>query len=109
MTTALWFTLYVYVFWLLFLAVMALKSCWGGLHVITKILAVPGVLVAFAIDVSFNWSFAIVIFLDRPREATLSQRMGRYKVAGSGWRYWLAIRICGYLLDPFEVGGHCRR
>ena len=95
-----------YLLWLLFLAVMALQHAWPSLPVLVRALAVPAVVVAIVLDVAFNLA-ASIPFADLPREWTLSQRMGRYK-AGSGWRCRIARWVCANLLDPFDIGGHCR-
>ena len=62
--------------------------------------------VAAALDLVLNL-LASVPFLDWPHEATFSQRMGRYK-ADATWRTPIARWICANLLDPFQMGGHCR-
>ena len=95
-----------YVLWVMFLAVMALANAWRDLTMFVKVLALPAVVVAILLDIAFNLA-ATVIFFDLPREATFSQRMSRYK-QGSGWRCRVACWVCGNLLDPFQVGGHCR-
>lgn len=99
--------LLTYVFYFAFLAVMALKSKWDSLYTVTKVIALPGVIAAALLDIGFNWTIAVVLFLDLPREATFSQRLGRY-VPLQTWRGTLARWICSRLLDPFDVGGHCR-
>jgi hypothetical protein len=101
------FVLYAYVLWVLFLAVMALYAVWRELPMFTKALAVPGVLVAVVMDVGLN-IVATIPFLDLPHELTFSQRMGRY-IRNPSWRTPIAKWICGNLLDPFQVGGHCSR
>ena len=104
---------YAYLLWALFIAVMALRWAWYRLTLPVKVLAAPLVLVAFTADLVFNL-MATVPFIDLPREATFSQRMGRYKATviggkiGQGWRAAVARWVCSTLLDPFEIGGHCR-
>ncbi|HEX8988709.1 MAG TPA: hypothetical protein VF816_12190 [Rhodocyclaceae bacterium] len=100
------FLLYSYVVWVLFLAVMALYAAWPRLPKVTRVLAVPAVAVAVILDVGLN-IVATIPFLDLPHEWTFSQRMGRYKHEQS-WRTPIACWICANLLDPFQVGGHCR-
>lgn len=100
------FSLYAYVLWVLFLAVMALYAAWRTLPIVTKVLAVPAVGIAVVMDIGLN-IVATVPFVDLPHELTFSQRMGRYKNAPS-WRTPIARWICANLLDPFQVGGHCR-
>ena len=102
---AAWFGV-AYLLWCAFLAVMALANVWRDLPIVTRVLAVPAVLFAVCLDVAFNLA-ATVIFIDLPREATFSQRMGRYK-RESGLRSKIARWVCANLLDPFQVGGHCR-
>ncbi|GAB2181824.1 hypothetical protein DLREEDagrD3_20470 [Denitratisoma sp. agr-D3] len=101
-----WLALATYVFYFAFLAVMALRNRWSNLYTVTKVIVIPGVLVAVLFDILFNWTVATVLFLDLPREATFSQRLGRY-IPRSDWRGSLARWICSRLLDPFEIGGHC--
>lgn len=105
MTIVIFFA-YCYVLWVLFLCVMALANAWKTLPIFTKVLALPAVIVAIILDVGLNLA-ALLIFLDLPREATFSQRMGRYKKDLS-WRTPIARWICSNLLDPFERGGHCK-
>lgn len=96
-----------YVLWVLFLAVMALRHAWPGLPAFTRALAVPAVAVAILLDIAFNIA-ASMVFMDFPREATFSQRMSRYKRDDAGWRCRAARWVCANLLDPFDIGGHCR-
>jgi len=103
---ALWFILYAYVVWFAFLAVMALKASWHRLSLPVKILASPGVLSALLADIVLN-VFASVLFLDLPRQWTFSQRIGSYKKRND-WRSAPSWWICENLLDPFEIGGHCK-
>lgn len=106
MTAALIFAALAYLLWVLFLAVMALQHAWARLPGLVRALAVPAVAVAIALDIAFNL-LASVLFADLPREWTFSQRMGRYK-RGDDWRAAVARWCCANLLDPFEIGGHCR-
>jgi uncharacterized protein with PQ loop repeat len=65
-------------------------------------------LVGLAFDVLYNVIIGTIIFLDLPREATLTARLIRYKKAG-GWRGKVANYICANLLDPFDPSGcHCK-
>lgn len=107
MTALLDVPLLAYLLWVAFLAAMSLRLAWYRLTLLVKVLAVPLVLVAFALDLVFNL-VATVLFLDLPHEATFSQRMGRYKAGASGWRATVARWVCANLLDPFQNGGHCR-
>lgn len=99
--------IYAYVLWAAFLAVMSLRWAWYRLPIVTRVLAAPLVLLAFAGDLVFNL-LASALFFDFPAEATFSQRMGRYKEQQTGWRAAIARWVCANLLDPFQQGGHCR-
>jgi len=103
--------LYAYVLWAAFLAVMSLRWAWYRLPLATRVLAVPLVALAFAGDLVFNLLASIPLG-EFPQEATFSQRMGRYKswapFRPTHWRVKLAQWVCANLLDPFEIGGHCR-
>ncbi len=101
------FALYAYVLWVLFLAVMSLYAAWRTLPTFTKALSLPAVVIAVIMDVGLN-IVATIPFLDLPHELTFSQRMGRY-IRNPSWRTPIAKWICGNLLDPFQVGGHCSR
>lgn len=107
MTATLVLAAAAYTLWVLFLAMMALKHSWTSLPPIVKALAVPAVAVAIVLDIAFNLA-ATLPFADLPAEWTFSQRMGRYKAKGFGWRARAAQCVCSNLLDPFEIGGHCR-
>lgn len=98
---------YAYLLWVLFLAVMALQWKWHELPTAIRVLAIPAVLAAVILDVLFNVTIGSVLFLEPPFQWTFSQRVGAYKMADS-WRKPIAVWICANLLDPFEIGGHCR-
>lgn len=101
--------LYAYLLWLLFLAVMALQTKWRALPKLVRAIALPAVLVAVAMDIVFNWTIGTLLFVRLPvrGEFTFSQRVGNYK-RRADWRAPVATWICSNLLDPFEVGGHCK-
>lgn len=108
MSTVMFVLGYLYILWVLFLSVMALKSKWTSLSLPIRVLAVPSVILALVMDIVFNWTLAVVLFLDMPHQWTFSQRVGEYK-RRAGWRATLAYWICDNLLDPFEVdGAHCK-
>lgn len=102
-------TIYTYVFYLLFVVTMGAKAAWPNLTVIPRTLLVPAALVAVVMDVIFNLIPATIIFLNLPRELLFTQRLDRYEEEGSGWRYRIAIWICQNMLNPFQQGGHCTK
>jgi hypothetical protein len=56
-------------------------------------------------DVLCNVLIATVVFLEFPREATISQRLRRLVQSPQGWRKSLAIWFAESLLNPFSNGG----
>lgn len=47
-----------------------------------------------------------ILFLDFPKEDTVSDRLSRYKNNHVGWRNKLAIWIGSHFLDPFDRRGY---
>ena len=93
------------ILWALFLAYSALLAQWKTLPLTTRILGGLIVLVAYVLDVAFNWSIGLLLGVTP--DWTLSQKCGRLK-RGDDWRAPVACWICRTLLDPFEIGGHCK-
>jgi hypothetical protein len=102
-TTALLFVGVLYLLWLGFVFTMHIKAQWDKLPLASKILGAPPAVLAYLLDVAVNWFVATVVFLDLPREATLTHRLQRYK---HGWRRTVARFVCEQLLNPFDPD-HC--
>jgi hypothetical protein len=102
-------TIYTYVFYLLFVVTMAAKAAWPTLSIVPTVLLAPPAVVAVVMDVIFNLIPATIIFLDLPHELLFTKRLDRYEAEGAGWRYTLALWICQNLLNPFQQGGHCTK
>lgn len=102
----------VYALWLFYLAAMNLRRAKeaGRLSRIALALAMPIIALAVAIDVAINLTLATLVFFDRPREWTVSERLSRYLVGPSPWRAEVAMWVGEHLLDPFDPSGqHLRR
>lgn len=56
------------------------------------------------LDVLLNWTFCIVLFLELPRELTISRRCMRHFKA-EGWRGDIARWLGRHALDPFDPRG----
>jgi len=104
----------LFAFWLLwvfFLAVMELRAARdAGLinrQADCYYLALSVLFVGYIIDFLVNVFVASVIFLEPPFEMTVTARVTRWK-KDEGIRGKIARWICAKLLDPFQVGGHCR-
>ena len=100
--------IYTYTFYFAFLAVMLLKAKWDALPLPMKVLSAPGVIIAYFMDIAFNYSIATILFLQGPQEFTFTARLSRYKTEG-GLRGKVATWLCVNLLDPAEIGGHCTK
>jgi len=60
----------------------------------------------YIIDVLFNWIYGSVMFLELPRELTLSERLRRLLLSGKPWQVKLSYFLCHYLIEPWD-SGHC--
>lgn len=108
-----------YALWILFLASMNLMQARdeGTLPMWAHRLGLPVIFVGIVIDITVQLTLACVIFLEFPRELTVSGRVKRW-VEGpyySGpptrgirwWRYSVALWMRTNLLKPFDrSGGH---
>lgn len=65
-------------------------------------------IVALISDLALNIASS-VIFLEFPKELLLTQRCDRHLTESDGWRYIISKFLCKYLLDPFQIGGHCHK
>lgn len=105
--------MYLYIFWCAYVLAMGLYRAHlaGRLSGVARWLAYPVVLVAALIDVVAQYTLACIIFADLPRsgEYLVTQRLQRYLLTATDWRYQLARRVCTGLLDPFDPSGvHCK-
>jgi len=101
---------YLYAFWCAYVLVMGIYRAHLAKRLVglNKVLALPVVVLGYAMDVVANWIIAPLVFLDFPREALVTSRLIRYKREDHGWRYQLATWICDELLDPLDpTGDHC--
>lgn len=96
----------IYALWFCFLAVMSLKRAKdaGLLNRTSTALGVPVLLVGYGLDCFCNVVVMTVLLMEWPRETTVTARLKRHVVFGSGWRQRLA-RWFIPLLDPFDPSG----
>jgi hypothetical protein len=100
----------VYALWLFYLAVMHLARAReaGTLSRTALYLGYPLFLIGYTLDVFVQIVVASVIFLDPPRDWTLTGRLKRYINGPEGWRETVAIWMCQHLLNAFDPDGrHC--
>lgn len=94
--------------WLFYVFVMAMKRAKeaGELHPVALFCGAPFALVGIILDFLIHVTLGTVIFLDLPREWTLSSRLSRYWTpVGTDWRCKWAGAIAAVLLDPFDPSG----
>lgn len=99
----------VYALWVFFLAVMNLKqaSDRGTLGRAALVLGLPVIVTGYVLDMTINATLATLLFLELPREKTLSERLQRWSRTNGGFRARVAVYTLGLLLDPFDAsGGH---
>jgi hypothetical protein len=98
-----------YILWILYLAVMNLLRVHtlGKLNNGIFILSLPLIIVAYTVDVLFNFIFGTALFLQLPsfKRLTLSARLDHMILTDFGWRRKFAIWFVGTLLQPFDTTG----
>lgn len=96
--------------WALYVCVMALKrerDKSGGLSGPARFYGYQALLFGLVLDVGCNVVIFTAIFLEPPRELTVTSRLGRHINEG-GWRGKMARWLCSKMLDPFDPeGSHC--
>lgn len=106
-----WALVVVWLLWALYVLTMGLyrAKLAGRLHGLARVMGMPLVALAFALDIVVNKTIASVLFLEWPKETLVTSRLQRHIASGSGWRFKLANAICNQLLDPFDPKGqHCQ-
>lgn len=98
-----------WVLWVLFLAVMNLQEAKDS-NTLPKPILIPSYFtlwVGLIVDFLVQITFATVLWLELPRELTVSGRVARLIATGSGYRKNLAIWFRDNMLKPFDrSGGH---
>lgn len=102
---------YTYGFLIGYYAVCGLYVGWRKFPRWLKVGMAPFVIVVVLADVTFNVTIGCVLFLGLPPRKcfTFTQRISFYKnETPDTWRGKFGRFICANLLDPAQVGGHCR-
>lgn len=100
----------VYITWIFYLAVMNLARARdnGTLSKVAYVFGLPVLYVGLFFDALVTIFVGTILFLDLPRELTLTGRLQRLSKKPDTWRGKLAIWICRNLLDTFDPSGdHC--
>lgn len=101
--------IFLAVFYTLYIAAINIYRDWDTLALWVKINSIEIVVTMMVLDVIAQLTLATVLFLDFPREGTVTQRLSRYKspTTPPGLRKDIATVICRDALNPFDVKGHC--
>ena len=105
---ALWPLLALYALWIFYLAVMNLKRAQdaGTLPRTALVFGYPVLLAGLLIDLFVNVFVASIIFLDPPRELTMTARLKRYaSEQPKTWRASVSVWFAANLLDVFDPSG----
>lgn len=104
--TAVFYYVLLCVLWMFFLAVMSLDraNADGKLTWLCKPFAYTVLGLGLVIDIIANVAVTL-LFLDPPKELTVSERLTRYKDHDSGWKHDIAIWFAKHFLDPFDRRG----
>lgn len=101
----------IYVLWLFYLAVMNLAKAKesGTLSKTALYLGFPIFIVGYALDIFVNVFVMSFLFLEVPKEWTVTGRLKRHiYFSPGGWREALASWFCHNLLNSFDPNGrHC--
>lgn len=96
----------LYVMWLGYVLAMHIIAKWDELPMASKVLGGPAALVAYLADIVLNWTIVALLFLDLPREPTITERLHRYQENPNTKRAKVARWVCVHLLNPFDPD-HC--
>ena len=99
----------LWAFYIFYLACMSLVRGYqaGTLTLASKLLGYPIIAIGLAIDVFMNAIVFTLIFLERPQEWLVTDRLKRH-IKQHTIRAKIARFLCHELLSPFDVSGdHC--
>lgn len=102
--------LYLYVFWVLFVAAMNIYRVELAHKLTTaiRLMALPVIACAYIVDALANIFIATAVFMEVPKEWLVTSRLHRYLLTRTDWRYTAAKWLCTQLLDPLDpTGRHC--
>ena len=109
---SLYLVLCLWVFWYAYILVMGIYRAHLSKRLgrFATIMALPAVVVGYALDIAANLTIATVFFLELPCEFTVTHRLRRYMQypMQRTWRGVAAVWVCHNLLDVFDPDGkHC--
>lgn len=96
---------WLYWMWFVFVGGIHIIQKWDSLPWPAKVLGAGPAIYAFLLDVVLNIVLLSVIFWDRPKEWTMTDRFHRYQKS-PGLRATISRWVCQNLLNPFDRE-HC--
>lgn len=104
---------YLLAFWYLYVLVMGFYRAHldKQLTGIKFVLALPALILGYAVDLLTNWTIATVVFAEFPRTGgeLVTTRLSRYMNGPDCVHKKWAYAICNSLLDSFDpTGKHCK-
>lgn len=105
-----WMIISVYLLWFFYLAVMNLARAKenGTLTTVALYLGYPIFLVGYLLDIFVQVTVMSLLFLELPKEWTVTGRLKRHLYGSLGWREKIAAWFCHHLLNTFDPNGrHC--
>ncbi len=98
----------VYLLWVHYVAVMRLQMVResGQLTTGQKLLGYPALVVGLLLDLLVNVLVCTLLFIEPPREWTVSGRLWRHSNAAPSWRQKLALTLRSGLLDSIDPRGY---
>jgi hypothetical protein len=98
---------FVFVCWLLYLAIMNLAAHKDRMGPVAKVHAYAALFFGYLFDFVLNM-IACLAFQRVPRDWLLTGTLKRMIINEEGWRCAVAAWICQNLLNPFDPkGAHC--
>jgi len=105
-TAALGIVIPFWLLWVFYLAVMGLKRAKdaGKLNKTALVMGTPVLIIGYLLDAFVNVTMMTVLFIEVPKELTVTSRLKRHIKEGTGWRLRLASWFIP-ILDPFDPSG----
>lgn len=107
MLTLLAIPIAIYLLWVHYAAVMRLLQVRdaGKLTKAIKLIGYPALAIGLVLDFAVQVLICTLLFLELPKEFTVSGRLWRLSNDGSGWRKALALWLRVNLLDALDPSG----